>query len=83
MFFVGGEMLLYLVWKFLRRDFMYWFKLNGILAILLAIINRVIAKVIVDFSGCVYFRHPNELGGTALSISMVWAQVRTLTGACE
>ena len=62
---------------------MYWFKLNGILAILLAIINRITAKVIVDFSGCVYFRHPNELGGTALSISMVWAQVRTPTGACE
>ena len=81
--FVGGEMLFYLAWKILRRDFWYWPKLDGIFAILLALFDRILAKVIVDFSGCVFFRHPNELGGAALSMSMVWAQVRTPTAACE
>ena len=83
LFFVGGEMLFFLAWKILRKDFWYWPKLGGLLAILLALISRIVAKTIVDFSGCVFFRHPNELGGAALSMSMVWAQVRTPTGARE
>ena len=83
LFFVGGEMLFFLAWKILRKDFWYWPKLGGLLAILLALISRIVAKTIVDFSGCVFFRHPNELGGAALSMSMVWAQVRTPMGACE
>ena len=83
LFFVGGEMLFFLAWKILRRDFWYWPKLGGLLAIFLALISRIVVKTIADFSGCVQFRHPNEVGGAALSMSMVWAQVRTPTGACE
>ena len=32
-------------------------------------------EVIVDFTGCLHFRHPYELGGLGFIISMIWAQV--------
>jgi len=67
------EMLLYLVYKMLRRDFLYWPKVERA-AIPLALGNRIIAKVIVDFSGCFQFRHPKEVGGFAFCFSMLWAQ---------
>ena len=57
-YFVGGEILLYLVWKIFRRDFFYWVRIEGPLAFLLAFFNRIVVKVIVDFSGCLQMRHP-------------------------
>ena len=54
--FVGGEMMIYLMWKALRRDLLYWFKLDGFLGIFGSFLIRVLVKVIVDFSGCLQFR---------------------------
>ena len=71
----GGEMLLYAAWKLFRRDFMAWFPVEGAFGILMSLLYRVVVKVIVDFSGCLLFRHPNELGGCAFSLSTVWAQI--------
>jgi len=36
---------------------------------------RVVAKIVVDFTGCIHFRHPYDLGGVAFTMSIVWAQV--------
>ena len=38
-------------------------------------IARIIAKVIVDFTGCLHFRHPYELGGLGFTMSIIWAQL--------
>ena len=54
--FFGGEMLLYLVWKLVRSDFMAWFPVEGSLGLFLSLVYRVFVKVIVDFSGCLHFR---------------------------
>ena len=72
--FVGGEMLFYLVFKIVRRDFAYWIPVYGPLGFLISLLNRILAKTIVDFSGCIFFRHPNEMGGAALSLSMAWVR---------
>ena len=77
-YFVGGEMMIYLLWKVARGDFLYWPKLDGFHAFLISLINRVVGKTIVDFSGCLFFRHPNEMGGIALSVSMVWVSRRKM-----
>ena len=61
LYFVGGysgEMIIFLVWKILRRDFFYWVRIEGPLAFLLAFFNRFVVKIIVDFSGCLHMRHP-------------------------
>ena len=54
--FVGGETMLYFVWKILRNDFMYWFRVDGFMGVMGSFVNRVIAKVIADFSGCLLLR---------------------------
>ena len=72
--FVCGEMLLYLTWKVARRDFMYWVRVEGALGFLFSFFERVLGKVVADFSGCLHYRHPFEIGGFAFTLSMLWAQ---------
>ena len=79
MYIIGGEMLLFLAWKLLRWDFLYWVKVEGALGVILSFFVRILVKVIVDFTGCLHFRHPCELGGAVFSASMVWVSfTRTL-----
>ena len=54
--FFGGEMMLYLVWKVVRSDFMAWFPVEGSLGAVMSLVYRVAVKVIADFSGCLQFR---------------------------
>jgi len=74
-YFVGGEILLYLIYKLIRYDIYWWVRVEGFLAIMIGLFLRIFVKIIVDFSGCVHFRHPFEMGGTGFSLSMIWAQV--------
>ena len=73
--FLGGEMIIYLIFKIVRRDFLYWVNVEGSLGVLISCINRIFGKIVADFSGCLQCRHPYELGGAAFSASMVWAQI--------
>ena len=57
-YFVVGEMIIYLLLKIARQDFFYWVRVEGLLALLLAFFDRIVVKVIVDFSGCLHMRHP-------------------------
>ena len=57
-YFVGGEIVVYLAYKIVRKDYFYWVRVEGPLAFLLAFFNRIIIKIIVDFSGCLQMRHP-------------------------
>jgi len=74
-YLIGGEMILYLLFKMVRGDFYNWDRLDDALAFSLSLVERLVVKVIVDFSGYLHMRHPNEMGGFAFSISMIWAQV--------
>jgi len=61
--FVGGEIGLYLLFKAIRGDF-YWFPRteNKSVAIVIGLLDNIIGKIVTDFSGCLHFRHPFELG---------------------
>ena len=72
--FIGGEIGLYLVFKIVRQDFYGWIRLSSGLAVFLSFWYRVVVKVVVDFTGCLHMRHPYELGGSAFTISILWAQ---------
>ena len=56
--FVIGETIVYLSYKILRRDFFYWVRIDGFLALVIAFFTRILVKIIVDFSGCLLMRHP-------------------------
>ena len=73
--FIGGEIGAYLLLKIIRQDFYSFFRFSGMVAFLISMIHRTISKVIVDFTGCLHFRHPYELGGWGFTISLLWAQV--------
>ena len=73
-FFVVGEMVIFLTYKIARRDFFYWPRIPGFLGVVLSLIVRVISKIVTDFTGCLHFRHPFELGGLAFSLNLIVAQ---------
>ena len=70
--FVCGGILLYLVFKIVMGDFLIWMRLEGVLGFFASLLVRVFVKIIVDFTGCIHFRHPYEMGGVAYSMSTVW-----------
>ena len=73
---VGGEILLYLLYKVARGELWIHFKVGGAVSgVFLSFTYRLVVKVIVDFTGCVHFRNPLELGALAFSLSMLWAQI--------
>jgi len=73
--FFAAEVGVFLVYKIVRGDFYWWMRVEGVLSVILSILVRVIVKVITDFTGCVHFRNPLEMGGLAYSASMLWAQI--------
>jgi len=74
--FVGGELGIYLLLKILRQDFFYWNRSSGVFVpILTSFCERTMVKFIVDFCGCLHYRHPYELGGLGFTLSLVWSQV--------
>ena len=58
LYFVVGEIIVYVAYKVARSDFFYWVRAEGLLAFVLAFFERIVVKVVVDFSGCLHMRHP-------------------------
>ena len=58
-YFVGGEIVLFLLFKILRGDYFCWVQLdNGFVSLVMSFLERTLVKVITDLSGCLHFRHP-------------------------
>ncbi len=62
---------LFLVYKLARHDFWGWTPTSGFGLSLLA---RFTIKVLVDFSACVHFRNPVDLGGAYWLLNAVMSQ---------
>ena len=73
--FVGGEIALFLIYKIVRGDFHMWYPIDGVSSIVASFLVRGFTKIVVDFTGCLQFRHPLDVGGLGFSVSMMWAQV--------
>ena len=73
--FLGTEMALYLAYTIVRRDFIYWAPVGPVISFPLSLLMRLFCKVVTDFTGCVDFRHPNELGGLYWSTSLFATQI--------
>ena len=48
---VFGEVGLFLFYKLVRGDFLYWLPVHGVFGVVAALIVRIITKIIVDFTG--------------------------------
>ena len=58
-----------------RGDLYHWIPFEGMTEWFVSFITRVAIKMIVDFTGCIHFRHPMELGGLYYSLTLLQAQV--------
>jgi hypothetical protein len=80
---LGGELLIYLVIKGLRRDLWYWAPIYGGLGLFISWLIRWIVKVIVDWTAVVQFRHPNEVGGAYFTFSLGLTVVMGVVAALQ
>ena len=72
---MAGDMCIYLSYKILRRDFRYWLRLKGWFSMISSFPNRIIIKIITDYTLLVQFRHPYELGGIYWSANALLQQL--------
>ncbi len=70
--YMSFDTCLYLLYKIARRDFWYWMPTTGVGS---AVLFRGLIKVLVDFSGCVHFRNPVDLGGAYWVFNAVMSQL--------
>jgi len=73
--YLATSMSVYLLYRVCRGDLHYWMPVDGKLGWLFSIWCRVAIKLIVDFTGCIQLRHPQELGGMYYTFSLLQAQV--------
>jgi len=62
-FMIGAELITYFLYKLAMRDFRSYLPLKGWASLLCSIIFRTAEKIMGDFTGLVYLRHPNYMGG--------------------
>ncbi len=61
--------------KAARRDLVYWLPTEGLLTVGFTFFQRIVNKVLVDYTGFVLLRHPCETGGLLYSLTLLWSQV--------
>jgi hypothetical protein len=69
------DMGLYLFLKVLRKDFAYWVPVDGFVGFSIAVIMRVVFKVVTDYTGILQFRAPADLGGMYWSADMILSNI--------
>jgi hypothetical protein len=73
--YLGGDLLLYFLYKLKRGDLRYATNASGGLSILMTVLIRLVDKVMIDFTAFMQLRHPGEAGGIAFTGMMIEAQV--------
>ncbi|GMH67149.1 hypothetical protein TrST_g14100 [Triparma strigata] len=62
-YYLAADMGLFFLFKIMRKDFFYFINLRGIVRLSISILNRLIVKVMVDFTMIIHVRGPCEMGG--------------------
>ena len=73
--YLAVSMGVFLLYRACRCDLHYWLPVEGKTGWFASIVARVFVKIVVDFTGCIQFRHPNDLGGLYYSLTLLQAQV--------
>jgi hypothetical protein len=73
-FIILGDVILFMVFKIVRNDFRYWFRFDETLSWVMSVAQRLVTKLMVDFTVMVQLRHPNELTGVYWSLNLLLGQ---------
>ena len=68
---LGSEFLAYMLIKVFRGDFWYWVPVYGRGELFMTLTARWTVKMVTDWTACVQFRHPNEVGGAYFTFSLL------------
>jgi hypothetical protein len=71
--YLASDMGLYFVYKILRRDLWHWIPLEGAASVVESVLERLVVKVLVDFTGVIQFRGAGEMGGCFFTLNSVRA----------
>lgn len=71
---LGGDVLLFMLFKLARNDLRYWMNLPGALSWVVSFFVRLFAKLMVDFTVMVHLRHPQEIGGRYWCMCLLFGQ---------
>ena len=73
---MGGETVLYLLYKVIRGDLIYFLPIeHKALSLVVSLICRVVRKLLADVTGLLVERGPLEMSGAYYSLNMLWSQV--------
>jgi len=61
--YLAASMGAFLLYRACRGDLHYWVPLEGKTGWFVSVLARLNVKIIADFTACIHFRHPKELGG--------------------
>jgi hypothetical protein len=78
--YLGGDFLLFVVYKCARHDVLYWPPASGVP---LSLLGRFNVKFFTDSTACVHFRHPLELGGLYYTLNAVMSQAIAPFAQCR
>ncbi|GMH55451.1 hypothetical protein TL16_g01910 [Triparma laevis f. inornata] len=70
LYYLVGNMLLYFFYKAVRGDLRHWIPINGLTGSSLSVLLRLLIKFVVDFTGCIQFRHPYDVGGLYFTLNL-------------
>jgi hypothetical protein len=71
--YLVSDMGLYFVYKILRCDLWHWVALEGAASVVESVLERLVVKILVDFTGLIQFRGSSEMGGCYFTFNMVRA----------
>ena len=68
--YLGGDMLGFLTFKTVTGDFHHWIPVDGLSGRLLSLLMKCTSKIIVDYTGLLHLRSPQEIGAVPWTTSM-------------
>ena len=71
--YLASDMGLYFTYKILRCDLWHWVPLTSVASALESVLERLVVKILVDFTGVIQFRGAAEMGGVFFTLNMVRA----------
>jgi hypothetical protein len=75
--YLVSDMGLYFMYKILRGDLWHWIPLEGAAGVVESVLERLLVKVVVDFTGVIQFRGAAEMGGCYFAFNMVRASAES------
>ncbi|GMI00639.1 hypothetical protein TrST_g8799 [Triparma strigata] len=70
MLFLGVDMGVFFVYKIVQGDFLYFVNVVGVLRFVISLLLRITIKIMMNFTMLMQLRHPQEVGGLPVLVSI-------------